>query len=707
MADTFDLGDALQDVIHKDADAVNRLGLIENESDGEIIDSEEHIRECRALVDNLLKKLQDKQNAIVFFHDKNAHIALSQLDSAEQAAFWVDAKKACKGLNLVDARRVVREASDQEKRKKTGAALSQGLIQRHGAYYIEKMTTEGPVSVSISNFTVEPLLKVQTDDGKSFLKVNVFIGGSEVPIWRFLSTNDFLGRKELLKALDSVDAQWTGNDQNVQMLVGHLANVDTPVKHGVPYIGFYEDRFITPDTIFTEKGSEPDSKYIYLPQSTAFERHICFPPCEDWPALAKKILELIPYIQPLNVIWPVTGWFFACPISQRIRKSFNEFPIMLCWGTGGGGKSSIVMLFLYMLGVSIEPIAALGKEFVLIKNLSVTNALPIPLDEYSSQKDPKKAKILHEKLLLCYKASIDGRGRPDQRTVEYKLMAPVVMAGESPLPETETGLMERVLQVRFDKNFINVNSEAEEKFNKLTNLPLLEFAAGYVVWLMKWDIEDIFQTALRQINKILVNMKVALRIKHNLAVVLTGIILFHELAKEVGAQLPKVNLESILRQFAGEDLINRKEPRNAVDRFMLHMADMAHTGELHYGIDYTLDDSDMPKLFFYTSAVIGAQQKYCKVRGLDLQVISDKALRVMLEEKISSYILIPFGYVKKIGPKALRTTVIDAKKLEEQLGIDVDIWRNRKNNNWYDDTSTEQSEKPDNMQGLDELFNED
>ncbi len=705
----FNLISELENVIANDIEAAARLGIVTEENNNSTGDSEERLKECRAIVKDLLDKLKERQNPIIFFQNRNAQIALSQLDAAEQAIFWTEAKAACPRLNLLDAKRVVREATAQEKRKKSGIALNQGLIQRSGAYYTEKMTPEGPVTVPVSNFVVEPVLKIKTDDGKSCLKINVFINGLETPIERIISASDFLGRKELLKAINNVDAQWLGTDQHVQMLVGHLSNVETPTKHGVPYIGYYADRFVTPGAIFTENGPELDSNYVYIPQGAALEKYVHFPPCNNWPALTKKIVERIPHIQPTSVIWPVTGWFFAAPASQRIRKAFNEFPILHCWGTGGGGKTSIVMLFLAMLGINMEPLAALGKEFVLLKNLACTNALPIPLDEYRPLRDPKKAKILHEKLLLAYKASIDGRGRPDQQINEYKLMAPVVMAGESPLPEAETGLMERVIQVRFDKNFIETSPGAQEVFNELISLPLAEFAAGYVTWLMRWDTESIFQVALRQTNKILKNMRVVARIKHNLATILTGITLFVELAKEVGAQPPRLNLGPVFRQLAGEDFVVRKEARNAVDVFMLNLANMAHTGEITYGLDYILneDDPEMPRLIFCTNAAISAHLKYCKVRGLENQVVSDKALRLMLEERISDYILIPYGHKAKIGPKSLRTTVINAKRLEEVLDIDIDAWRSsRREKSWNRDPDDDEPQNVDNLRVAEDLFNE-
>lgn len=710
----FDLTSALQNKMQSDPDAAHRLGLIENDSpvedvQGEKVDHEEHMKQCRSIADNLLKKLQEKQNAIVFFQDKQAHIALSQLDSAEQATFLIKAKEACKGLNRNDAKRVIKEASGQEKRKKTGTALSQGLIQRHGQYLTEKMTPDGPVPVAVSNFIVESVEKIKTDS-KDLLKIHVFIGGSDTPIERIVSANDFLGRKELLKAINCVDAQWTGNDQNVQMLVGHLANVDTPTKRGVPYIGPYGDRFITPKAIFTERGPELESGFVYIPQKTAFEEHIKFPPCGDWKALVKRIFSLILYIQPANVLWPILGWFFACVVSSRIRRIYNEFPILHCYGTGGSGKTSLIQLFLWMLGVMAEPYSASGKEFVILRTLSTTNALPVFMDEYRPlQMDPRKLKTLHEKLLLCYKASIESRGKADQSTVEYRLTAPIVMAGEAPLPEAETGLMERVLQVRFDRNFINSNPEAEKNFNKLAELPLSEFAAGYIVWVMGMDIETIFKTALGQINKILRGIRVASRIKHNLATVLTGIILFSELAKKVEVNIPALDAE-MFRRLAGEDFAYRKEPRNAVDRFMLHLSAMAHTGELRYGVDYLLneEDPDIPKLIFSTAAVISAQQKHCKARGIEVQMVSDKALRIMLEERISDYILIPFGYKARIGSKSLRTTVINAQRLEELLDIDVDTWRSssKKEKEWNCAPDDDKSQNIDRLRVAEELFNE-
>jgi hypothetical protein len=550
-------------------------------------------------------------------------------------------------------------------------------------YFIEKMTSNGPIVVPISNFVLEPKLKLIMPDKKEVLDVDVYIGGADKPVGRLLRTNDLLGRRELLRALGSVTAQWTGSDANVQQLVGHMANVDVPTKKGVPFIGYYEDRFVTPEVVLTKDGVEDKSDYVYVRQGVIFEDYVKYPGCDDWPKLAREILQRLLYLQLSSVILPIIGWFFACPAAPIIRTRWNEFPILHAWGTGGSGKTSIIQLFLNMLGVMSEPFSTSMKEFAMIKLLSCTNSLPVFLDEYRPQHmEPKKLKAFHEKLLLIYKASKESRGRPDQTTVEYQLMAPVIIAGEAPLPETETGLQERVIQVRFDRNFLDDHPEAEEKFNELIDLPLEQFAAGYVTWLMKQDILKSLKAAMEVLKKHIAGLRVPIRVKHNLSVMLTGIMLFGKLAEELGVILPKLDFVTSLRQLAGEDN-GSFEPKNAVDRFMLHLEAMAHSGDIRQGVDYVLDEETFstPTLFFYTNAVIATHAKWCKVRGLESEMINDRSLRIMMQEDPGKYVIRPFGYRKRINNANVRCTVINAQRLEEVLGIPIDTWRDTQQRN--------------------------
>lgn len=364
-------------------------------------------------------------------------------------------------------------------------------------------------------------------------------------------------------------------------------------------------------------------------------------------------------------------------------------------------------ILLKALGVQAEPFAATTKEFVLLKTLSGTNALPVFLDEYRpATMDPKRLKSLHEILLLSYKASIASRGRPDQSVNEYPLHAPVCMAGEAPLPETETGLQERVIQVKFDRNYIDQHPEAQEKFNQLLGLPLADFAAGYVQWTLNQNINEYHNKALDQVDKLFNGLRVAVRVRHNLAAILVGIILFKKLASEVGVQVPEINLTPIFKKLVGQDPKRQQEPKNAVDRFMMHLEQLAHIGELRSGIDYVLDENE--NLVIYTNAVISAAQKYCRARGLEHELVNDRALRAMMEEKVSPYILKPYGHRARIGNQNIRATVVDAKQLEECLGISLDTWRRRDSSNegawWNSALKTPETEKPDEIRVEEEPF---
>lgn len=641
---------------------------------------EDGLRVARAKVGETISKLKDKKNPLTFFNDVTAQKAVGALPATEQSAFWAEAKAACPRLNLVDARRAVKEACGQVKRKGGASVSPGGFTQRNGSYWVEKMTKDGPLNTPISNFVLEPRLKLlMPGHREEVLTVDTYVAGSDKPFQRMLRTGDLLGRRELLRAIGSVSAQWTGNDTDVQQLVGHMAIQDPPTKFGVPFIGMFEGRFITPDVVLSADGPEEGGDYVHVPQKVGYENYVKFPRCDDWPALAKSILRWLPLTQAPNVILPLMGWFLACPVAPVLRKKWNEFPILHCWGTGGGGKTSLIQIFTRLLGVLSEPFSCSMKPFALIKMLACTNALPVFLDEYRPNSvDPRVLAGFHEKLLLVYKCSVESRGRPDQTTVEYQLMAPVVIAGEAPMPEAETGLMERVLQIKFDRNFLKENPEAGKAFNELVELPLEEFASGYITWLLRRDVMTSLDDAVKRVNGVLGSMVVPHRIKHNLAVMVTGLSMLGELAKELGVSLPRADFVSTLRQLAGEAVGETFEPKNALDRFMLHVEGMAHSGDLRQNVDYLLDEGTLKgtsTLYLYTNAAITTRAKWCKVRGLEHEVVNDRSLKIMMQENPGGYVLAASSYRKRIGSSNLRCSVIDAAMLERRLGISLDTWR--------------------------------
>lgn len=291
------------------------------------------------IIEAMLRKLAEKKNPLILFQDKAAQEAIGHLSVSEQEMTWIRIKEVCPGLNTVQGRRAVREAVSAAKQDRLEALSSQGLIEFNGAYFAERQTQNGSVEIQISNFVLKPIMKLVMPDHREFLKVTVSIGGSEKPFERILSPNDLLGRKELLKALGSTAAQWVGNDITVQQLVGHLANVEVPVKRGVPHIGLYEDRFITPGLVITAEGSEQDSDFVYVPQRSVFEGYIKFTESsQTWEDLVRVFLEGLPCLQSPSVIWPVVGWFFSCIVAIKIRKRHNEFPILHAWAQAAAGK---------------------------------------------------------------------------------------------------------------------------------------------------------------------------------------------------------------------------------------------------------------------------------------------------------------------------------------------------------------------------------
>ena len=89
-------------------------------------------------------------------------------------------------------------------------------------------------------------------------------------------------------------------------------------------------------------------------------------------------------------------------------------------------------------------------QFTLMKETASSNLIPFALDEFKPAKiDPAKLNALYNMLRCAYDVQESTRGKADQSVVSYKLLAPIVFAGEE--SATETAVRERTIEVLFMK----------------------------------------------------------------------------------------------------------------------------------------------------------------------------------------------------------------------------------------------------------------
>lgn len=129
--------------------------------------------------------------------------------------------------------------------------------------------------------------------------------------------------------------------------------------------------------------------------------------------------------------------------NEAIKEKMHHLLIV---GESGSGKSTILTnVIAPILNYPLKEIKSIGliTSFALIKELSTGNYTSI-FDEFKpSSLDKYKIQKLSETLRNLYDRASVSRGDKSLKTKDFRLLRPVIIAGEESYPNSETALMER------------------------------------------------------------------------------------------------------------------------------------------------------------------------------------------------------------------------------------------------------------------------
>jgi hypothetical protein len=312
------------------------------------------------------------------------------------------------------------------------------------------VTARGETKV-VSSFTINPTMRVVTEDGELILGEAHTDKGTTVPALR-LPLTSFHSKRDLIRQLPSADLQWTGSDNNVQGLLRVLARRPVPRRPGSNMLGEYRKGehhvWLGPDCAISKDGFLTPSPVIYVPSGASLDKRVSYVPTDDdtFLEIATVVFRYLPLVNTPAVILPILGWFFATPMKASFMKAVGSFPTLFVWGTQGSGKSSLCIDIMWPLfGVrDAEPYSATETEFALLKLLTSTRSVPVFIDEYKPyDMQRQRLNTLHRYLRRLYRGETEERGRPDLKVNSYHLQAPVCVAGET--RPTEAALLERII----------------------------------------------------------------------------------------------------------------------------------------------------------------------------------------------------------------------------------------------------------------------
>jgi len=427
------------------------------------------------------------------------------------------------------------EYTIKKARSKVAPVSESGLIERENCYYV----LNGKSLRQLSTFILKPKLLLKNERGDAFV-VDVYASETD-EVWKdiIFPVKAFSTIHEFLKYLVRAEWVWLGRDKDIKALQLHLLQqmredglTSALSVNRLGHVVFNEKRFIVGvNSTIDEAGNvwqANDSPVRYLPSDRERPEIDFANPSLDEELLG-KVIELLPRINKPACIWPIIGWFMATPFKPLLEGHGFRFPCLNVFGTKGSGKTTTIQrVFQPLLGYT-KPGAwdVNTTNFVILTLLGSTDCNPISFSEFRVL---GSTAFIHY-VLLAYDSGRDARGRADQTTTQYPLIAPFCLDGEDRLHEPAA--LERAILVKLDKNIISEGSSHWSVFNELSQLDLHKLSTPYLLYCLRHDVKKEIHTAYKEVREAF-PYPIPDRVRKNLAVCWFGVRSFNSFVQQYG-----------------------------------------------------------------------------------------------------------------------------------------------------------------------------
>jgi hypothetical protein len=489
-----------------------------------------------------------------------------------------------------------------------------------------------PVVKTLASFIIEPRMRITLDGQSERLDTVLKIGDAEYPtLFRREAWNS---KRQFLAALPAVDLQYYGTDKDTQAILAMVTSKELPIRQGTTVLGRNGDLWVLKDGVFSKNGWVENPQLVYIPSEVEFDRRVRYPTPEDEPGLIKRVIPQLLMLNEGKHVFPILGWFFATPFVPEIRHRLRHFPLLVVWGTHGGGKSSLLSLLWELFGVKSKLFSSTETPFTFLRLFSGTSTIPIVIDEFKPfNMKEDETRLLIRFLKRLYDGEIEHRGRPDLSLVAYHLQAPTAIAGEVTPISLESAMVERVIQVNLNPDTLTANPSYVSAFNDLSSLALGGFTFPYIRWSLGANLDELMTEARTLLPAAL--RDVPPRVKDNALVMVTGLVALKRFAAQYGVQIAQGAFRDGVTESITE-LLNELFERGAYQEigltiFLETLATLAQTGRIKHGVHYTTDDINT-RLYIHLPDCIAEFRKFVRETNARVEVLDERAYRRQARE---------------------------------------------------------------------------
>ncbi len=488
----------------------------------------------------------------------------------------------------------------------SSTSLPVKFIEKNKCIYKAASGKNGAADTMVTTFTIHPKELLVLEDNDCLVCDIQSSQGFDYQGVQLEST-DWHSKQKLLKAIGHQDCVCVGSDNDLQALCAYISWRVPVRKTGTNVIGLFKNMWVSEGLNITASGISHEPSIVpYQKGNGAFYHKISYTTLSDAEHL-ELVRHFYPDILEMNerkVLLPLLGWFFATPLKEIVRSNIGAFPSILMHGGQGSGKTSTAKMLMRMAGYkNAIPNKCDMKPFPMLKNLSATNGIPQFYDEFkeSDLKDESVDSLLRY-IREIYDGELEQKGREDQTTVEYELLAPMAVLGEWNI--NQPAIRERTLMIRFN-DAVKKNKKMREAFHRILDLPLEGFMPRYIQFCLAQDIAGILSMARKYVEEYFESKAVAPRIVNNLAVMLLGLTLFQDYAMHYGLEMPRIDpkhfFDDQLKEITGTD---SGSVRSSVDQFIEELGFMWQKNEKQITSSSSAFEPTVKQVPWWTSAEV-------------------------------------------------------------------------------------------------------
>ena len=338
------------------------------------------------------------------------------------------------------------------------------IIEYEGRYFRVK----GEAMYPLTNFVIRPGEMICAEGDVQMTGDFVTATGESYHM-TFMTTD--LANPQRFKTLlssNTIALGWFGGEGELELFKTFVSTLGWQRKTGVKAMGIYEfeGRNVFVDCNGSiDAGGERAEGIVQLERYQSIQADIPgreLLGAESLRELGKWLLE---YNEPAKTA-AILSWTAGCFLKPYLKTENIKFPHLFLIGEAGSGKSTTLeRVILPVFSTERVTAATQVTPFTLMKESASSNLAPMPLDEFKPSKfDKLKINALYNHFRDTYDGHDGVRGRADQTMVTYRLLAPLVVAGEE--SADEAAIRERSIELLFSKKDLK-RPEYRAAFNRI------------------------------------------------------------------------------------------------------------------------------------------------------------------------------------------------------------------------------------------------